>query len=78
MVYNFEDFTEPDYISFAAFCDLEAFNTHKRRVRPVSVAEVDLVEGLPFQAGRPVWLNLPVFDFFNAAGDLIEPVAVKR
>jgi len=78
MVYNFEDFTEPDYISFAAFCDLEAFNTHKGRGLAVTAAEVDFIEGFPFQAGRPVWLNLPVFDFFNAAGDLIEPVAVKR
>jgi len=52
--------------------------THKRRVRPVSVSEVDLVEGLPFQAGRPVWLELPIFDFFYTRCDLVEPVAVKR
>jgi len=78
MVCNFEDLAEPDYISFAAFCDLEAFNTHKGAAGCVAITEVDLVEGLPFQAGRPVWLDLPVFDFFNAAGDLVEPVAVKR
>jgi len=52
--------------------------THKRGRRTVPVSEVDFVEGLPFESGCPMWLNFTIFDIFFAAGDQVEPVAVKR
>lgn len=52
-------------------------DAHERRAGAVSVAEVDFVEGLPFEAGRPVWFYFPILNFFESGGDLLEPFAVQ-
>jgi len=54
------------------------FNAHKRRAMEIAISEVDFIEGLPFESGRPIWLDFTIFDFFITAGDQVEPVAVKR
>lgn len=60
-------------VFFKAF-ELDA---HEGAIRPISVPEVDFIEGLPFEAGCPVWLDLPILNFFESCGDSIKPFAVQ-
>lgn len=52
-------------------------DTHERSIRPVSVSEVDFIEGLPFDAGRPVWLNLSILNFFETGCDFGKPFMME-
>jgi hypothetical protein len=58
------------------FFKTNKFDSHEGGVSMIPVSEVDFVEGLPFEAGFPIWFDLPELDFFESAGDLIEPLAV--
>jgi hypothetical protein len=55
-----------------AFRNAQALDAHERRVRLVSIPEVDFIEGLPFESGCPVWFNLPVFGLFGSGGNSVE------
>jgi hypothetical protein len=53
-----------------------ALRSQKRFIKRIAVSEVNFIEGLPFEAGCPVWRSGAVLLGLGAGGYLVKPLAV--